>query len=62
MGHLDQFKVIEKMWLDFKSTGALSPENEAALQVIEARDSIFAEIDPSLWARDSHKDSHLPAS
>ena len=62
MGHLDQFKIIEKMWLDFKSTGALSPENEAALQVIEARDSIFAEIDPSLWARDSHKDSHLPAS
>ena len=49
MTHVDQFKVLEKAWFEFKQAGALSNEAEAALKMIEVRDSIFADIDPSLW-------------
>jgi 1,4-alpha-glucan branching enzyme len=49
MTHVDQFKVVEKAWLEFQQTGALAEASEAALKAIEVRDSIFAEIDPSLW-------------
>jgi len=54
MGHVDQFKMIEKMWFDFKSHGSLAPDSEAALNKIEQRDSIFAEIDPSFWAKSNY--------
>jgi len=54
MGHVHQFKEIEKMWFDFKSNGSLSSESEAALKTIEQRDSIFAEIDPSFWANGNY--------
>jgi 1,4-alpha-glucan branching enzyme len=49
MTHVDQFKVVEKAWFEFKLAGVLSEEAEAALKSIEVRDSIFADIDPSLW-------------
>jgi 1,4-alpha-glucan branching enzyme len=48
-GHLDQFHRIEAAWREFAETGLLSSETAAALAAIEARDNIFAEIDPSLW-------------
>jgi len=49
MIHVDQFKAVEKAWFEFKQAGRLSDETEAALKAIEVRDSIFADIDPSLW-------------
>ena len=49
MTHVDQFKIVEKAWFEFKQAGLLSSETEAALKTIEVRDSIFADIDPSLW-------------
>jgi 1,4-alpha-glucan branching enzyme len=49
MTHVDQFKVVEKAWFEFKQAGRLSDETEAALKAIEVRDSIFSDIDPSLW-------------
>ena len=54
MTHVDQFKVVEKAWHEFKQSGALSEATEAGLRVIEVRDSIFADIDPSLWKSGSH--------
>lgn len=53
MTHVDQFKMVEKAWLGFARTGKLSAEAEASLNAIEVRDSIFAEIDPALWAKGS---------
>jgi 1,4-alpha-glucan branching enzyme len=53
MTHVDQFKTIEKAWFEFKQTGAISEETEAVLKTIEVRDSIFADIDPSLWVKGS---------
>jgi 1,4-alpha-glucan branching enzyme len=53
MTHVDQFKVVEKAWFEFKQSGALADATEAALKAIEVRDSIFADIDPSLWTTGS---------
>jgi len=53
MTHVDQFKIVEKVWFEFRKGGALSPDAEASLKTIEVRDSIFAEIDPSLWVKGS---------
>jgi 1,4-alpha-glucan branching enzyme len=53
MTHVDQFKVVEKVWFDFKRDGVLSEDANAALKTIEVRDSIFADIDPSLWVKGS---------
>jgi 1,4-alpha-glucan branching enzyme len=49
--HVDQFKIVERAWKEFQAVGQLSTESEAALKIIEVRDSIFAEIDPSHWAK-----------
>jgi len=49
--HVDQFKAVEGAWLEFERTGGLDETTEAALQAIEVRDNIFAEIDPSLWVQ-----------
>jgi len=54
MTHVDQFKIIEKIWFEFQASGALSEEAEASLKTIEVKDSIFADIDPSLWVKGSH--------
>jgi 1,4-alpha-glucan branching enzyme len=53
MTHVDQFKIVESVLKEFKETGALTPETEAAFQAIEVRDSVFADIDPSLWVKNS---------
>jgi 1,4-alpha-glucan branching enzyme len=53
MVHVDQFKVVEKAWHEFAGTGALTGETETKLSAIEVRDSVFADIDPSLWAKGS---------
>jgi 1,4-alpha-glucan branching enzyme len=53
MTHVDQFKVVEKAWLEFMAGGGLSADADAALQTIEIRDSVFADIDPSLWVMGS---------
>jgi 1,4-alpha-glucan branching enzyme len=55
--HVSEFKALEAAWADFQVNGALSPETETALQVVETRDSIFADIDPSLWASASQRTS-----
>ncbi len=49
--HLASFKAIEKMWQKHSSGGTLSEEDEICLAQIEAQDSVFAHVDPSLWAR-----------
>jgi 1,4-alpha-glucan branching enzyme len=48
--HVEQFKAVEDAWLEFKQMGELGDATEEALKAIEVRDSIFAEVDPSLWA------------
>jgi 1,4-alpha-glucan branching enzyme len=53
MTHVDQFKAVEAAWFEFKQTGALTPETDEILTAIEVRDSIFADIDPSLWVKGS---------
>ena len=53
MTHVEQFKEVEKAWFEFRQNGALSDETESTLKAIEVRDSIFAEIDPSLWIKGS---------
>jgi 1,4-alpha-glucan branching enzyme len=50
-GHLDQFIEIEMLWAEFTANGALSQSGQELLAEIEERDSLFAEIDPGLWAR-----------
>lgn len=53
--HVDQFATIEKVWNEFEATGELTVAGEEALKAIEIRDSVFAEIDPSLWVQDGFR-------
>jgi 1,4-alpha-glucan branching enzyme len=48
--HNDQFNEIKAIWQSFESTGALTATQETRLAEIENRDSVFANIDPGLWA------------
>lgn len=48
-GHLGSFQAIERMWQLRRSGGTLSSEDETRLKEIESQDSVFADIDPSLW-------------
>ena len=48
-GHLSSFQAIERMWQLHRSGGTLSSEDETRLKEIESQDSVFADIDPSLW-------------
>ncbi len=48
--HLDQFRVLIDAWRRFEAGQALSPETMHSLQEIETRDSVFADVDPTLWA------------
>jgi 1,4-alpha-glucan branching enzyme len=47
--HNDQFNEVKSIWQTFESTGALAKTDETRLSEIELRDSIFPDIDPSLW-------------
>ncbi len=49
--HLASFQAIEKMWELHCNGGTLGQEDDALLKQIETQDSVFAHIDPSLWAR-----------
>jgi 1,4-alpha-glucan branching enzyme len=49
--HLDQFREVGQAWDEFFGKGSLAPETEQRLAQIEQRDSLFEDIDPSLWAR-----------
>jgi 1,4-alpha-glucan branching enzyme len=49
--HVEQFNAVEDEWREFERTGGLNEATEAALEAIEVRDSIFGEIDPSLWVK-----------
>lgn len=48
--HLEFFRSVEEAWHSFLSTGAISENQEATLAEIERQDSIFANINPALWA------------
>ena len=52
--HREQFAAVDKAWDEFIAAGSLSAANEERLKAIEVRDSIFAEIDPSLWVKGSY--------
>ena len=48
--HLDQFRVLIDAWRRHDAGQPLSAETMHSLSEIEQRDSVFADIDPSLWA------------
>lgn len=49
--HLASFQAIEKMWQRHCSGETLGDEDEKQLAQIETQDSVFAHVDPSLWAK-----------
>jgi len=51
--HLDQFHELRLLYEDCVSGLALSESQAARLAEIEQRDSIFADLDPGLWASSS---------
>jgi len=51
--HNDQFTELKTMWQAFMNDGALNEHMTARLAEIEQRDTLFPEIDPSLWAEGS---------
>jgi 1,4-alpha-glucan branching enzyme len=53
--HQDLFREVLEMWRQFEMTGTLKPDFDERLAAIELRDSVFADIDPSLWARKDAK-------
>lgn len=48
--HNDQFLELKTMWEAFEHDCALNEHMSARLAEIEQRDSLFPEIDPSMWA------------
>ena len=48
--HLQQFQSLIDTWKRFESTNEISGEAIENLAKIEIRDSVFAEINPELWA------------
>ena len=58
--HNDQFNELKSIWQHFEIHHSITPEQEERLAAIEERDSIFPDIDPSLWATGSRQ--HHPAS
>jgi 1,4-alpha-glucan branching enzyme len=57
--HNDQFNELKALWQAFESAAALTEEQAKRLAEIELRDSIFPDIDPSLWAVGSHQTREL---
>ncbi len=52
--HNDQFLELKTMWEAFAHDGSLNEHMLSRLDEIERRDSIFPDIDPSLWASGAH--------
>jgi 1,4-alpha-glucan branching enzyme len=51
--HNDQFNEIKAIWQTFESTDSITGIQEVRLAEIERRDSVFPDIDPSLWVAGS---------
>ena len=49
-GHRHEFVELEMLWVEFVANSALS-RGQKTLAEMEERDSLFAEIDPGLWAK-----------
>lgn len=52
--HHEQFNELRSLWDILRRDGALNDDQLNRLSAIEERDSIFADIDPSLWSVGSH--------
>lgn len=48
--HQDLFREVLEMWRQFEMTADLKPDFMERLSAIEVRDSVFAQINPGLWA------------
>ncbi len=48
--HLESFRGTQAAWQTFLDTGGISGEQDTLLKEIERQDSVFAAIDPGLWA------------
>ncbi len=55
--HTDQFNELKALYQQLETRLHLTEEQQARLHSIEARDSIFPDIDPSLWAKGSRQTS-----
>lgn len=53
--HHDSFTELKSIWQHFASHRAISAKQQARLAAIEETDNIFAQIDPSLWAAGSSR-------
>jgi 1,4-alpha-glucan branching enzyme len=51
--HNDQFNELKTMWKSYREIGSLNQDQAARLETIETRDGIFADLDPTFWAKDS---------
>ncbi len=49
--HTDQFNAVHAIWKQWAKDGSVTDPQYQQLTAIEERDSVFADIDPSLWAR-----------
>ena len=48
--HADQLQSLMDIWKHYEKTGAIPAESHKTLQALEERDSVFADINPELWA------------
>ena len=53
--HHDQFNELKSIWQHFESNHSITSDQEIRLAAIELRDSIFLDIDPSLWSTGSRQ-------
>ncbi|MEO6830078.1 MAG: 1,4-alpha-glucan branching protein domain-containing protein [Acidobacteriaceae bacterium] len=49
--HLESFQAIEAMWKQHCAGEGLREEDQSVLKTIETQDSVFAHVDPGVWAR-----------
>jgi 1,4-alpha-glucan branching enzyme len=56
MTHNDQFLEMKGIWQAFEKDGELNEHQRGRLEAIEARDGIFAEIDPGFWVAGAKAD------
>jgi 1,4-alpha-glucan branching enzyme len=49
--HTDQFNQVHAIWKHWEQHGSITEEQMQQLAYLEERDSVFPDIDPSLWER-----------
>jgi 1,4-alpha-glucan branching enzyme len=49
--HTDQFNQLLAIWKAFEANGSISEEQTKQLAYLEDRDSVFPDVDPSLWTK-----------